>query len=103
MTIGGTHIFSTSLSPGLSTTLSLPGSLMAAAWLKGSFSSLIDYTIDIHLMFYIVMRFHIGYLQMFLVGLTGGIASGKSSVSDMLRNMGCVILDADKIAREGKC
>ncbi|XP_041478509.1 dephospho-CoA kinase domain-containing protein-like [Lytechinus variegatus] len=37
---------------------------------------------------------------MFLVGLTGGIASGKSTVSNMLRDLGCVIIDADKIARE---
>lgn len=39
---------------------------------------------------------------MFLVGLTGGIASGKSTVSNVLRDLGCVIIDADKIAREGK-
>ncbi|XP_782468.2 dephospho-CoA kinase domain-containing protein [Strongylocentrotus purpuratus] len=37
---------------------------------------------------------------MFLVGLTGGIASGKSTVSNVLRDLGCVIIDADKIARE---
>ncbi|KAF8796989.1 Dephospho-CoA kinase domain-containing [Argiope bruennichi] len=37
---------------------------------------------------------------MFLVGLTGGIASGKSSVSTFLRNMGIEIIDADVIARE---
>ncbi|GIY93879.1 dephospho-CoA kinase domain-containing protein [Caerostris extrusa] len=37
---------------------------------------------------------------MFLVGLTGGIASGKSSVSTLLRNMGIEIIDADIIARE---
>ncbi|CAL1277714.1 unnamed protein product [Larinioides sclopetarius] len=37
---------------------------------------------------------------MFLVGLTGGIASGKSSVSALLRNMGIEIIDADIIARE---
>lgn len=35
-----------------------------------------------------------------LVGLTGGIATGKSSVSDMLRRRGCVIIDADVLARE---
>lgn len=38
---------------------------------------------------------------MFLVGLTGGIASGKSTVSKMLVDMGCPVLDADIIAREG--
>jgi dephospho-CoA kinase len=35
-----------------------------------------------------------------LVGLTGGIATGKSTVSDMLRNLGDVIIDADLLARE---
>ena len=34
------------------------------------------------------------------VGLTGGIASGKSTVSAMLRDLGAVIIDADAIARE---
>jgi len=35
-----------------------------------------------------------------LVGLTGGLATGKSTVSDMLRGLGCVVLDADVLARE---
>jgi dephospho-CoA kinase len=35
-----------------------------------------------------------------LVGLTGGIATGKSTVSAMLRELGCVIIDADLLARE---
>lgn len=34
------------------------------------------------------------------VGLTGGIASGKSSVSDMLRGFGAVVIDYDGLARE---
>lgn len=34
------------------------------------------------------------------VGLTGGIASGKSTVSAMLSELGAVIIDSDKIARE---
>lgn len=37
---------------------------------------------------------------MFLVGLTGGIASGKSTVSAMLRELGCPVIDADLIARQ---
>jgi len=32
------------------------------------------------------------------IGLTGGIASGKSTVSETLEKMGAIILDADKIA-----
>ena len=35
-----------------------------------------------------------------LVGLTGGIATGKSTVSDILRGLGGVIIDADLLARE---
>lgn len=35
-----------------------------------------------------------------LVGLTGGIASGKSTVSAMFRALGCVVIDADVLARE---
>jgi len=34
------------------------------------------------------------------VGLTGGIGSGKSTVTEMLRAHGAVILDADAFARE---
>ena len=37
---------------------------------------------------------------MIMAGLTGGIASGKSTVSGMLANAGATIIDADKIARE---
>lgn len=35
-----------------------------------------------------------------VVGLTGGIASGKSTVSQMLRELGAPIVDADVVARE---
>ncbi|MBZ5736936.1 dephospho-CoA kinase [Nocardioides mangrovi] len=34
------------------------------------------------------------------VGLTGGIASGKSTVSAILSELGAVIIDGDKLARE---
>jgi dephospho-CoA kinase len=34
------------------------------------------------------------------VGLTGGVASGKSSVSRMLGDLGAVVVDADVLARE---
>lgn len=39
---------------------------------------------------------------MFLVGLSGGIASGKSTVVAVLRELGCAVIDADVIAREGE-
>ena len=35
-----------------------------------------------------------------VVGLTGGMASGKSLVAGMLRSLGAVVVDADVIARE---
>ncbi|HEY6935401.1 MAG TPA: dephospho-CoA kinase [Marmoricola sp.] len=34
------------------------------------------------------------------VGLTGGIAAGKSAVSRVLRDLGAVVIDADQLARE---
>lgn len=34
------------------------------------------------------------------VGLTGGIASGKSTVSEIFAELGAVIIDGDKLARE---
>lgn len=34
------------------------------------------------------------------VGLTGGVASGKSAVSSRLRDLGAVVVDADLLARE---
>jgi dephospho-CoA kinase len=35
-----------------------------------------------------------------VIGLTGGIASGKSTVSNMIRKQGIRVIDADQIARE---
>ena len=37
---------------------------------------------------------------MILVGLTGGIGSGKSTVSELLAARGAIVIDADKITRE---
>lgn len=37
---------------------------------------------------------------MILVGLTGGIGSGKSTVSELLARRGAVIIDADRITRD---
>lgn len=37
---------------------------------------------------------------MLLVGLTGGIGSGKSTVAEMLVDRGAVLVDADQVARE---
>ncbi|HET6652824.1 MAG TPA: dephospho-CoA kinase [Nocardioides sp.] len=34
------------------------------------------------------------------VGLTGGVASGKSTVAALLAELGAVVIDADKLARE---
>lgn len=35
-----------------------------------------------------------------LIGLTGGIASGKSTVAGFLKELGCVIIDFDILARQ---
>ena len=35
-----------------------------------------------------------------VIGLTGGIATGKSTVASLLRELGAVIVDADQLARE---
>ena len=35
-----------------------------------------------------------------LVGLTGGIATGKSTVAATLRRLGAEVIDADQLARE---
>jgi dephospho-CoA kinase len=40
------------------------------------------------------------YHAMRVIGLTGGIASGKSTVSRMFADLGAKVVDADKIARE---
>ncbi len=37
---------------------------------------------------------------MIVIGLTGGIASGKSTVSGLLAEMGAIVLDADKVGHE---
>ena len=37
---------------------------------------------------------------MIVIGLTGGIASGKSTVSQMLSGLGAVVIDADKVGHE---
>lgn len=34
------------------------------------------------------------------IGLTGGVASGKSTVAAILRELGAVVIDADELARE---
>ena len=40
------------------------------------------------------------YLKMAYFGLTGGVASGKSTVARMLEGLGARIIDADRIAHE---
>jgi dephospho-CoA kinase len=37
---------------------------------------------------------------MYIIGLTGGIGSGKTSVSTMLRGIGAWVIDADEVAHE---
>lgn len=40
---------------------------------------------------------------MFIVALTGGIATGKTSVTKVFKEHGIPVVDADQIARDGKC
>ncbi len=37
--------------------------------------------------------------HLYIIGLTGGIATGKSTVSSILRQLGAQVIDADEIAR----
>lgn len=39
---------------------------------------------------------------MFIVALTGGIATGKTTVTKVFKEHGIPIVDADQIARDGK-
>jgi len=39
-------------------------------------------------------------LATFVVGLTGGIASGKSTVGNLLRELGCIVSDSDRLVAE---
>ena len=39
-------------------------------------------------------------MTMKIIGLTGGIGTGKSTVSDYLKKNGCMIIDADEISRK---
>src|SRR3989338_2068622 len=41
------------------------------------------------------------WMQTFGIGLTGGIATGKSTVVSILRKMGVLVIDADGLARKG--
>lgn len=38
---------------------------------------------------------------MFIVGLTGGLATGKSTVLSIFRDNGIAVIDADEVARKG--
>lgn len=40
------------------------------------------------------------YCAMLTIGLTGGIATGKSSVAALLAEQGAEVIDADQLARD---
>lgn len=46
------------------------------------------------------IRCMISFAAMILAGLTGGVATGKSTVARMLKACGAVVIDADELARE---
>jgi dephospho-CoA kinase len=37
---------------------------------------------------------------MILIGLTGSVATGKSTVAKMFKKCGAIVIDADELARE---
>jgi len=39
-------------------------------------------------------------VQLMVIGITGGIGSGKSTVSKIMRDLGAKVIDADRISRE---
>lgn len=41
-----------------------------------------------------------GVSPLYIIGLTGGIGSGKSTVGSMLAQLGAVVIDTDRVARE---
>lgn len=43
---------------------------------------------------------HSDVFEMFIVGLTGGLATGKSTVLEFFKENGIPVIDADQIARE---
>ncbi len=46
------------------------------------------------------VRHVISSVAMILIGLTGGVASGKSTVAKMFKKCGAIVIDADELARE---
>ena len=42
----------------------------------------------------------ISFVAMMLIGLTGGVATGKSTVAKMFGQCGAVVIDADQLARD---
>lgn len=39
---------------------------------------------------------------MFLIAITGGIATGKSTITKLFKEAGVPVVDADLIAKQGK-
>jgi len=39
-------------------------------------------------------------MQPLVIGITGGIASGKSTISNIIKSLGFIVIDADIVARE---
>lgn len=50
----------------------------------------------------IVQNWVVKTCVMFIVGLTGGLATGKSTVLSIFRENGVAVIDADEVARKGR-
>lgn len=66
----------------------------------------VSINIKIHLQISIFSRYYKdkltleGVAGVLIIGLTGGISSGKSFISEYLQELGAVVIDADKLARK---
>lgn len=61
----------------------------------------ITHTIDVWKYSFIILLKKTKDLKMFIVAITGGIATGKSTVCETFQKCGVAVIDADEIAKSG--
>lgn len=52
------------------------------------------------LIFALIVNNNYGVSSLYIIGLTGGIGTGKSTVAAMLQELGALVIDADQVARK---